>query len=779
MLKLNRWVLSCSAILVITACSKQPEPISFEPEPNETRTYRVESDVLFSMQSGRSTSSERIRSMMLTDYHVGDTLDPLQLSIIPRFMHLDYRQGSFSSSDEPDYGSEAIREVISQGFTLELDAERQVKQFEINYDVEGDDNLRDSRQIDQLLDLFKDEFVRPGISHGLMLEQGSELTVAGNDEMPDITLRVTRITDTQAYVTMQGESDDIRAFGLLVLDKASGWVDRAVVISDIRAVEGNQNASVRAVMTMLSADWSFDINMDHLSDYESGELPAFEGFRRPNSGMDGSKVFPSTDGYIEEFDEFTFLAYEHAGVEVNDVGRIQFNDAKAYTVDGEALDLDLQLGLVGTYEYDNDKSMSMARVLPLGWHAVHEKLEQLAYIEVSAERYAYQDNIVSIAVRDHETEVTYGDARASLAPTDEEGIYALTLLQGERTHFDYSIATEAPVFFSYLAYKDGPEWLEVAEQRVLSIVEHGSYPTYYYVDLRENKPRSIELLALTAEASPSDEPVTLRFYHPDAVQQNPRAAAPQRQSLYASAEEAQMRQYTQLNMDSFEYTPRAPDELAFEPFSQARAFLTLSPEQAGLCELQQSHDDIQLQEVTNPPGLSLSPGRLNDPVILQARTEDTTREYFYSETLEITLECPTQWTWEALTWQPEEQPWLVSLSQLPGVSAEMPVRELLRRFAFLSATPDDSSGETIRALSLGIVPPNPDALPQYRHPYLSAQVADYLYEGEYLRVAGNVATIMQLVAEGDYTTVAISHEFPPLPDLDTTFEAARQAKEAE
>lgn len=778
-------ILPLASLAMLAACSDTsdmpdlPKELTFNPDHGDSRTYRVITDTYAEAEGPFGPSSERVRSTMITKYEVEKSDDALAIHIIPSYLEMTFRNGHFRSSDAPELRDDEARALMRDGFKILLDDNRHVTDFIIHTDL-GDYG---SSQRDFLMDMFKDDFSRPGVVHGLKLEEGASVTVPAENDLPEVTFSIKRIHGEAAYVSVDGSHDKTKIFGLVVIDIHSGWIERGSIIASIQENIHGTDAHITSAMSMFPADWSFDIDLSYLADMSAAEMPKATGFDDVSRGITSERVFSSSEGYIEDFSDDMYLVLEHSGIAINDVGRIQFADARPYYIHGEPLELDLQLANAATFEFSAGSGATevttMAGILPLGWDNTHETLDNLGYVEVSAKWHPYTSERVQLNVRSDATSVSVGDATATLSPTDKDGIYQLLFEQGPYTHFDYQVGTSAPVYFEYKSYDDAPEWVGKGERRLLTITELGHYPGFYLLDFRDDKPRSIELMALTASSTPEDER-TLRFYHPDAVDKSPRAAAPQRQMLYPTAEEEEMSQYGALNFEALEFRANRTDSIDFDPFSNTRLFLTLTPEQAALCQLEQDSEVFELRENHQPSGTRLYSNRLNNPVVFQALTEDGSRYHFYDEEVSVTLACPSEYRWQPLAYEPSAHPWLIDINELPGIDKDMPIRTLLRTFAFLpeqSAKLPESSDQ-VRARSLGVVLPSASGDSGHtseRHPYFHRSVADYLYEDTYLRVTGSVAHILQLKASDEIIHRELKHQFPSLPDTSTTFQQVRQS----
>ncbi|MCC5880307.1 MAG: hypothetical protein JJU03_10500 [Idiomarina sp.] len=767
-------------LLTLSACSDSEQMLEFNPQDGESRSYQVIADTFVETDSSYGRSTDYIRSMMLTDYQVEETEHTI-LHIRPNFMLMEYRNGSFASSREPGDFDKEVRELMSAGFQIHLDENMQVADFIYNaYDSDAQQAQRDI-----MLDMFKDEFTRPGVAHGLRLREGASHIIEATDEIPEVTITLSEIRGDEALVTMQGDNDKVKVFGLAVIDVDSGWVARATMVTDIEEEHQGSTATVRSVISMYPGDWAMGMDLEYLSEtgmmplqQESGEPLDFSNVSDPANEQ---QALPNPTGTIESRNDHLVLNYHHDSddgkLDVNALGQFRFRDAQAFTINGEPLELALQLSEAMTYtSYGSGYTLTMADVFPLGWESTYAKLAELGYIQATVDWYPQTQQVVELEVGDDATTVSVGDAKATLQPTDNDGVYQLITEQGTNTHFDYRVIGATAVGIGYKAFGQAPDWLDVGESRLLTVTKYGYHPGYYEVYFEGEAPSHIQLLAFTAADTPTAHR-QISFYDAEAMNANPYVAPADNTSLYASNREQETAKYGTLPLDALTFTARPEGAFELEDFGRAQLYLTLTPEQAGLCDIAVNADDLKLNELPAPEGQRLPMGKLNNPVILQLQSHDERQTFFYQRDIEVTTSCPADYQWQPIDWQASEHPWLIDISQLDGVDAGMPVSKLLRTYAFLPVAADAApdSAEGIRALSLALMAPDTDD----NINYFNAQVADYLYEDRYLRVSGTVKSVQQLsTIEGSEDERTLTHQFPPLPDMDTTFAESESAEGA-
>src|SRR5690606_7830662 len=193
-------ILMVLALVGLSACSESPNTLEFNPKDGESRRYQVHAESRIKAQSSYGDSSDFVRSVMLTDYHVEQS-DHTILHVTPTFMRLDYRHGNFASSRAPEYVDEDMRDVMHEGFQLHLDDNRKVIDFKVNANNSA---FQGSGQ-EMLVDVFKDQFSRPGVGHGLEMREGASRTIPASSDIPEVTLTLKELREHDALVTMSGE----------------------------------------------------------------------------------------------------------------------------------------------------------------------------------------------------------------------------------------------------------------------------------------------------------------------------------------------------------------------------------------------------------------------------------------------------------------------------------------------------------------------------------------------------------------------------------------------
>ena len=759
------------ALLSLSGCSEQPDTLTFKPNDGDTRSYQVLADTFVEAQSQFGQQSDRIRSTMLTEYRVEED-EGWILHISPSYMRMSFRNGSFASSREPDYFDREVREIMGPGFQMHLDSEMNVTDF--RFKAEQHDTATDERDV--LLDIFKDEFTRPGLAHGLQLREGATRQIPADDQLPQVTLTLTEIRGEHALVTMEGANDKVKVFGLAVIDIESGWIQRATMVTDIQEEEDGTTANVRSVMSMYPADWALDMDLEYLHDTGIMALEDDIDFSALDEPATEAQALANPTGYIESSDDRLNLMYYHDSVEVNTLGHIELRDAQAFDFSGEPLALPLQLSesITYTYFYGGEQTQTRTDAYPLGWDNVYQQLTELGYIQATMDWYPQTQEVVELSVADTTTEVVVGDAKAILTPGDDEGVYILVVEQGEQVNFDYRVTGATAVGLGYKPFDGAPDWLDIGESRLLTVTEYGYHPGYYEVFFEGDRPDSIQLLAVHIADSPAASR-EINFYDSEAMNANPYVAPPETVSLYSSDIEREFSGFHTSPLDLKIFTTQPEGDLNIEDFDRPQAFLTLTPEQAALCELTLDNNDLVFNELPAPEGHRLPPGKLNNLVIMQLQTPDQRQQYFYDLEITVNTSCPTSYQWQRMEWEPDEHEhaWLIELEDLNGIEADMPMTKLLRRFAFLSVadTSELTDSASIRARSLALMAPVTESQDGYsvHANYHTSTVADYLYEDRFLRVAGSVGSILRLVADDEVVEQTLTHRFPSLPDLDTTF----------
>ncbi|RUO29275.1 hypothetical protein CWE12_09835 [Aliidiomarina sedimenti] len=729
--------------VVSAACSPGEETLTFNPEDGEKRLFQVISDASARAETMYGASSDSIKMEMLVDYRVTHE-DGLRIDVSPKYMYADFRQGNFASTQQTD-GNQDIRDVMEAGFYFKADPDTlEVTEFASNHQSDQ----FNANEPDLLLDVFRQDATRPGLGHGISIREGATQRVDGTEQLPPLTLTVRSFDEREVVLELQGENDEVKLFGILVVERQSGWLVRATLVSDMRVPDYN-NSEVRSVASIYPAEWPYGMDLgffSHASAMPGGSEEFFTNARAAEE-ISAEQVFSADSGFIEHFRDRMSLMYPHDSLTSDQAGKMEFSELTAFTLDGEPLDIEWQATDAFVYaNYESGDIRSTVDAFALGWNQMHEQLSELAYIEATLNWYPEQIEIVDMALSEDGSELRHGDAVVRFEPTEHEQVYRLSFEQGEKHSFMPAAEGASDSKFDYNSLEGAPEWLELGESRVLAVAERGHFPMYLELFFEDGLPESIKLIQMTEADQPAGQK-TARFYDPDVIGNNPRIKPPE--NVYLRQQQA----------DDFPFSTAPIGSFEVQDMDRPQAFLALTNEQVAACQLELASDELAWQEIESLERMLNGPNRVPDVTVLQLQSKDGRREYFYQQEVTTEITCHAEPAWQTLDWQPTETSWLIDIAVLPQVDPEAPAIDMLRQYRFIAANESRSNGRT-----LALLPPTAE---EAELSYRDSALSDYLVDGQYLRLGGEVARIEQLTMSEEQITQTLVHRFPELPAFES------------
>lgn len=360
----------------LAACSKHAPQLEFKPEKGAERDYQIIVQTHISTESSYGQSQDTIRSMMLTNYQVthasteGEHGKGVRLHIQPNFMLTEFRNGDFASSREPSWIDQDMRHVMRQGFDMQLSAEMEVTEFQIKAlnDPSPDEAILESlppgsTAEQDLLHMFRDEFTRPGLAHGLALQEGATREIPAQNERPAVRVTLQELRSNEAILTIEGQSaaqdSQTKLFGIAAVDILTGWVNRATMVTDIQYQEQGSTASVRSIMSLYPGDWVMGMELDYLGETSMMPLQQNIDFTNLAKPAERAQTLASTTGTIEHQHDHMRLMYHHSNelTDTRALGQFALRSAQAYSIDGKPLELELQLSEAINYSHHGGETL--------------------------------------------------------------------------------------------------------------------------------------------------------------------------------------------------------------------------------------------------------------------------------------------------------------------------------------------------------------------------------------------------------------------------------------
>lgn len=751
--------------LAVQACSDRPKHLTFQPEDGEQRRYQMFSETYIEASNSFGSSSERIYSHMIMDYDVTEQAASFDVLMRPRFMMVRFRNGNFSSLDTPDYRQKKIWPFLEAGVSTVIDKKSgEVTDFIVHHEIED----ADDSGFDPIRQLLQDELSRPGYSNGIALKLGATQQMPAVELLPEITLTVESLDDQQVGLSLQGENDEVKLYGVIQLERSTGWLTRSAVVMDMPLQHEFAEGRVRVVAAVMPDDWKsgFDLDFIYSADYQMpadiGALPDdLTALDMPSS----AEVFPGRSGSIQSNGDKITLEYNHGVFDMFQLGHIEVDNLQAHDQAGNPIELDLHSVGALSFAFSETKAVQThTDIYPLGWQDVVPKLEQIAFIEARLQRFAVTHNIVRLPVKDSETSVQFGEARAVLTPTEQPDVYHLRLEQAKNVFFSTRITGPDSGSVEHMKAANVPDWLEDGNRRLMAIVTSGYFPLSHTLYFEGERPNELQLLAHRIEDQSLEEK-QIRFYNPDValstVELEPLT------SVYLFPEEDNVTDFASTG-PVFEL--KELHDLAPQDFERPQLYMVLSHEQAALCSLEQTADikeaGRRIVWLPHEPRQRFMrrDSQLPLEVVYQLATEDGVRNFFYDHTAVVRLQCAGQPEWQLFDLDLGEQNWLVPVSALLGENwqeafADMQLIELLRLFRFLDT----------QQKALSLVPP-PGFASQPGVKLADIRLLDFVTEEGMLRIAGRVNRVEKLEASGDRIVREWVHQFPALPSSQVAYQ---------
>jgi len=770
---LGRFSMVAFSTLLVVACSESgpPTTLSFEPEDGEQRRYQMYSDTNIKVESSYyGNRSERLKTMMLLDYEVSDKQDVYSIRMKPQYMRMEFPQGDFTSFEDDARGSsgDSIRKMMDAGFTVDIDKDTSAM---VDFTIHEEPEELRKQGLDPLQEILNDEFGRPGFINDLKIEKGATQVIELKAPLPEITFTVDDFTDSTVTLSASGENDEAKVFGYVVLERDTGWTQRLTMIMDMPLPEeaAISDGSMRMVTSIFPEDWLYGQDLEYLRYDEPYNIDNTDFSElEPNEKATDAEVFANDSGKLELYGGRISLRYNHPGVSFEHMGSmsIKVKDLTAKDADDNPLDIELyENGVFSFTDRQNDNTETMLHILPLGWSDVVDNLKQMTSLEATLERYEVNYEIVDLPIDKEGATVEMKGAKAILIPTKDEKVFELKLTSTNDAYFDNQINGVSTA--SVLMYEEddnAPGWISNVESRALMISKMGSYSVTMRLTFEDELPETVQLKFNHVTDNKLSEKKII-FYDEETLRSDTSIAPVDNVPLFKSDEWA-----VSINDQDLEFTTSALDELEPVSYDRPQLYVTLTPEQAAVCQLEITSDkmtgehNLVMKENADPNQRNVvSNLKMPKQVVYQLMTEDGVQRFFYDRKVDLKLSCDGQPEWQRVDITPGEQSWMVSVEDLLGKDWQesndnLVMSDFLREFRFLNA-----SGQALAVL--------PQDTPQYSVDYFKSDFKDFVSDKGFLRVGGKVDKVEQLIAKGEPVKKEWTHQLPPMPDYESLMEA--------
>ncbi|MBY6062722.1 hypothetical protein [Pseudidiomarina sediminum] len=768
---LRRLSAVAACVLFVTACSDSgpATTLEFHPEDGETRRYQTHANMMITVQRGSREHTETMRNMMLMNYEISDDGDVYRMHMLPEFMRMKYPQGHFSSFDEPSSSRDKeMRAMMDAGFSFVIDkATNQTLEFEVH--EKPDDFERQG--VNPIQQMLNDKLSRPGLVDDLRIAEGEHIIVPGDAEIPDIKVTVKAFDAETVTLTLHGESADGRAriYGYSIVERNTGWPVRQTLIAHTPLPkEVGMDGTMQVVLSLYPEDWMYGHDLAFLN--ERNALPLTDTdltyvYDIPPAVSEQALL--NDVGSVSSYDNRLLLSYAHPGVSFEGLGHIKVKDIKALNDADQPLDVDFHTNGAFTHVgfYSNDAESSV-ELYPLGWRDTYTKLQELAGFEARIEHYAAIHEVITLPIKAEGATLEREGATATLTPTDNPQIFKLRLEPTETAYFNTQVGGIEGGELDYNLDSDAPEWVNKGQSRLLEIAKVGSYSTTLTLLFPEQLPDTIELLFTEFTDEKLGEKI-VRFYDEEELSQNTSMAPIETETLFLDDDN-----YGSHGSEDARFVTAPLTDIAPLALASNELFVTLTPEQAFLCDLSESSgameqgsrlDMIENKQLHNVGYYSAT--KMPTRAVFQLMTEDGVLVHFYGHQVTVEMHCKGSPQWQDVAIDLGEKTWLVDVVQLFGddwqqQAEQLPMSDFLREYRFLDQ----------RERALAVLPASNREQPES---YFDATLGDYLDDEGKLRIGGRVASVERLIATGEPVSKSWQHQFSALPDFSLLEEAAQ------
>ncbi|MEG3765884.1 hypothetical protein V5298_05170 [Alteromonas sp. 14N.309.X.WAT.G.H12] len=662
--------------------------------------------------------------------HQGDNLT---LHIEPN--RLDMRIGSqeFSSAKEGGLPP-ALLNQMAAGVDMIINSETGALVDVSSPQQSLKDNLRNV--LGGSLASMMDQISQPNLTVSLSPEKGWQ--TRGNVKgIADVAFTVTKVTDSDIWVSFEGTSANGQVAGLAQIERASGWIVNQVVTTNIeKTIQGK-------VIHLRSTEVTNKVSDGHIAYLPTmraqwsnrwTEIADSAPTKEIISIRDASKVFSQQDGTVELDDGALTLELAHAVNKNGFLGRVVISDPQIFDKNSQRITSPFQIS--ETYSYNNYKDegkISHSTIHFIGPGDLSNITDTVASVKTQVAWYPDTSFMVDVPINDDHTG-QYSDKGVTIdiTPTDDSNVYALTFKGQAKDRLFFNFSKQQSVEVQFRAYPKAPQWLTAEESNVR--YQASPYEEAYRVLIRSEALPSTLNFILKRSADKPEATQQVTFYTVDAKRFNPNFK-PQTSYLFK----------------------QDPPDTNVEAMTAAsvkhgQLKLTLGQPQIDFCSATLSP---QAEEQGSPLIFAVSEKQnsFDHPSALLLQTEDGIRQYFYGlGERKVSLSCSKTRSWKPATFPLNEStPWVVSMDALSLNKNVNTVGDIFADYRFF-----DAKGKALSLMPLDkeqVVSP-------------STPIKAVLFPNNTLRIAGVPKTVQAAVIVEQPVEHEFSVTFPDLPTGD-------------
>ncbi|WP_018139544.1 MULTISPECIES: hypothetical protein [unclassified Thioalkalivibrio] len=762
-----RYALPVLCAGLLAACNPfDDDKVRFQPDAGDERTFQVVQLVEADVESPFGNQTEQLTTEMLVRYRVEEGDAGLVIRTIPLyFMAGDGRGPLFSSVEVGSRDLSVLGDIMSAGFLADLDPEEgRMTGFRAADGELWAQFEEEHPHISEVMGDLEEQLGQPGLLTALPAEEGAELTMDGWGEWPELGVTVAEVSDSHVTVLVEAERQGDRVFGVMVLDRETGWMERLFAVSETDMEEDRFSGRVRQSLAMVPEGWEHDLpGMFDLARHNAGLEPELAELWEPygaateDAAASADEVWPSDIGVLDRDNGRELqLKLEHLinPESVQTFGQMRVSGLRLLDKHGDEVDLAVHSSPpTMQYGFDDSRRMSTVHTLhPLGWQDMTDRLQAVEAIQAEAAWHPVTVHEVEISLDDEaETrEVETGGARFKVTALDAAGEYRVDYWGGPGQLYPWWISP-APGARGMLLRTEPdalPEWFGFEEAVMLDSIRHEYQRVSFHLAFDE-PPEQLTLPVY----SHADEPAftrSLRYMTREQRLADLDVPPPGSRPLFHQTEE---------DFGSADGRLSDPGGKPV-PFGEEsnQLHVVLSGDQQLRCRLT-VENDAQGQGralVWTPERSTWWSGdegvQLPHRQRYILRTEDGHHQYFYDLEVESRLRCRGGDEWVPVRHALDDRPWMVDLRALLGdeFDEDLAMRTLLTDYRFL-----DAQGE-----ALGVLPNGREEL---AGGLAEASLSAYLEEEHYIRVMGEAVGVEQRVARDETLDRRWTSELPPLP----------------
>lgn len=737
--------------MLLSACSFQDENVEFNPRKGEERMYQIYTASQFSTDTGSAVDTFKTTSNQLLRYKVVEVGEKIKFQVYIDYIEMTSNKGDrLISGGRPDFNPE-MHDILSQGFEFKVDVnDGSIKEFgALNKSAWKALLAERGVELEQEL---KKVFSSSVFLNSIPAKEGAVVTLPSYQSYTNSRLEVIKVTENNILAKIEYEAGQTKVYGRFMLERDRGWLVQMSLVAETPFELYGFKGTVRSNLFIVpqerklgSLSLLFEIDR-YFPPIEYGERPEVV-LVDTNDFLTQDSVFSFDEGYFELLSGVLFMNYRHDFSELKEIGDFYLTDISSFSYDGSILPI--KIAKLGSYSYIKESGFhhSVEEHLLVGWDKTTKQLDQIAEFRAKA-HYRGVKQVKLDLVPDPTRIVAkqYKDLHIELIPVPEKPLsYILKSFGSGKSKLTMRVdgAEGAMVKYNYPSVSV-PDWLTSAELNSMMLVSLENYENNILLEFPAN-PSTLTIYINTLIDS-KEFTKEVRFIPIDKYMENMDCPPVDEELLYNSDYYAKFVGYEQLPEPMIPANP-----ILIEPETVAKygVSLTLTAEQATMCTL----DVVDGPEInghklrwTNINAMNSHGNDLDKFIRYKLTSADGIRRNFYGIRVSSYLTCAGTPQWQSIAYKPE-QSWLIDITQLPSVDTSQSIADFMRRYRFLNA----------QNLPLA--------------PFMKVRDTDYyqrslqqaLYNGRWLKLAGDAVHIERLVVVDKPIQKEIVSTFPPLP----------------